>query len=187
VGRAGPGNWAKQKPRKRLGRSRSKKVGPISAQHIFFLLFFWGRARPNQTFGPGHNWPGPSEGWINCRTWTISSRSACNFAVADDGVKWEATLRRRRSCCHWSGMKMAKVLVEEMVAGFAACGGGRKKKNRRRKSAEGEGRPRGGCRWSVGGFLWWSWWWKDQWWGWWWLKATAVRERRERTGCRKIE
>jgi hypothetical protein len=35
--------------------------------------------------------------------------------------------------------------------------------------------------------LWWSWWWKDQWWGWWWLKATAVRERRERTSCRKIE
>jgi hypothetical protein len=39
---------------------------------------------------------------------------------------------------------MAKVLVEEMVAGLAACGGGRKKKNRRRKYAEGEGRPRGG-------------------------------------------
>jgi len=48
---------------------------------------------------------------------------------------------------------MAEVLVEEMVAGLAACGGGRKKKNKRRKYAEGKGRPRGGCpyhRWGFG-------------------------------------
>jgi hypothetical protein len=45
-------------------------------------------------------------------------------------VKWEATLWRRRSCCRWPGVKLAKVLVEEMVAVLAACGGRRKKKKK---------------------------------------------------------
>jgi len=35
----------------------------------------------------------------------------------------EATLRWRRSCCHWPGVKLAEVLVEELVAleGVAAA------------------------------------------------------------------
>jgi Na+-transporting NADH:ubiquinone oxidoreductase subunit NqrF len=53
-------------------------------------------------------------------------------------VKWEATLRRRRSCCRWLGVKLAEVLVEEMVAVLAACGGGRKKKKQKKKICRGE-------------------------------------------------
>ena len=34
-------------------------------------------------------------------------------------MKSEATLRRRRSCCHWPGVELAEVLVEEMVAVLA--------------------------------------------------------------------
>jgi Na+-transporting NADH:ubiquinone oxidoreductase subunit NqrF len=49
------------------------------------------------------------------------------------GVKWEATLRRRRSCCRWPGEKLAEVLVEEMVTVLAACGGGRKKKMQKKR------------------------------------------------------
>jgi hypothetical protein len=65
-------------------------------------------------------------------------RSACNFAVVDGGVKWEATLRRRRSYCYWPDVKLAEVLVEEMVAVLAACGGGRKKKKQKTKICRGE-------------------------------------------------
>ena len=39
-------------------------------------------------------------------------------------------MRRRRSYCYWPNVKLAEVLVEEMVAVLAACGGGRKKKQK---------------------------------------------------------
>jgi hypothetical protein len=59
VGRAGPGNWAKRNPGngwvdlgpKRLSRSRPKTVGPILAQHIFFLLLFWAGPDPAKHLG----------------------------------------------------------------------------------------------------------------------------------------
>jgi len=54
------------------------------------------------------------------------SRSACNRTVAEgvDGRSEEGgNLRWRRSCCHWPGVKLAEVLVEELVAleGVAAA------------------------------------------------------------------
>jgi len=82
--------------------------------HNFFLgflnLFSFFRVGPDsaQPFRLGQNWAGPSE-WIICRTWTVSSSSACQFIVANGGVKWEATLRRRRSCCHWLGVRLEVV------------------------------------------------------------------------------
>jgi len=54
------------------------------------------------------------------------SRFACNRTVAEavDGRSEDGgNLRWRRSCCHWPGVKLAVVLVEELVAleGVAAA------------------------------------------------------------------
>jgi len=76
----------------------------------FWIYFHFTRVGldPTQPFELGQNWPGPSE-WIICRTWIVSSRSACNFTVANGGVEWEATLRRRRGCCHWPRVRLEVV------------------------------------------------------------------------------
>jgi hypothetical protein len=54
------------------------------------------------------------------------SHSACNRTVAEAVDRWSedgGNLRWRRSCCHWPGVKLAEVLVEELVAleGVAAA------------------------------------------------------------------
>jgi len=131
VGRVDPNNWARHKPRKQWVDIDPKQLG-WSQLNIF---------SSSLSGEPKHlGWAitDPAQEWIIFRTWTVSSRSACNFVVADGRVKWEATLWRRRSCCHWLGVKLTEVLVEEMVAVLVAGGGGRKMKKQKKKICRGE-------------------------------------------------
>ena len=44
---AGPANWVRLNPKNGGADLGSTKVGPISAQQIFFLFFSLGRTQPN--------------------------------------------------------------------------------------------------------------------------------------------
>ena len=90
--------------------------------------------------------------WIICRTWTVSSRSACNFAVAAGGVKWEATLLGEKQLLSPAWSEVGGGLGSCPEAGGGICGG-----VGATAADSGEGR-------------------KLKWWCWW--AAAAVEEKR---------
>jgi hypothetical protein len=79
-----------------------------------------------------------------------SSRSACNYIVADNRrEKWVVTWRRGWSCCYWPGVKW----VEVLVAGVG-CGRKKKKLQRREKGWKEKRESHVGCL-VVGWWLCW--------------------------------
>jgi len=153
MGLAGPNDWARHKPRKQWADIGPKRLGRLGPLYFLSLLFGGAGPDPAKHLGWAINLPGPSEGWINCRTWTVSSRSACNFAVADGRVMWEATLRgggKQLLSPAWS--EVGGGLCSRPEAGGGVCGG-----LGAAAADTGEGRKR-------------------KWWGWW--AAAAVEKKR---------
>jgi len=87
VGRDGPGNWARQKPRKWLGWYWPKTVRSISAQHIFFLFLGWAEAK----------WcgPGPHGCWLDLATMQ-SNYAACRTRIRSACSNLAAAMERPR-------------------------------------------------------------------------------------------
>jgi hypothetical protein len=75
----------------------------------------------------------------------------------------------------WSEVGCGLVMEDErLMAALVECFGRRSRCGRKKKSVyRGERKVHDSSQWSVGGLLWWSWWWL-------WLEARTMVERERR-------
>jgi hypothetical protein len=104
------------------GPGVNPKNGWANLSPTYFLsLLLGGRTRPKHLVW-ARTGPAPVK-WIMCRTWTISSRSASNFAVAACGVEREATLQGEKQLLSPAWSEVGGGLGSRPEAGGGVCGG----------------------------------------------------------------
>jgi len=104
-----------------VGRYRPQKDWADIGPTYFLSLLFGGRTRPKHLVWARTGLTQVK--WIMCRTWTVSSRSICNFAVAARGVEREATLRGEKQLMSPTWSEVGGGPSSRPEAGGGVCGG----------------------------------------------------------------